>query len=92
MNDRATDVADRQSHQLNSLRSGWRQAWDLTWYAIAPEVLGPRIIRDAYGVAEVAALRLRSYDQDALTEEGLPQSFVERYNRHIAGRYEGAGG
>ena len=44
------------------------------------------MLLEAYGVTEAAVLRLRTYDRDRLTEEGIPQTFVDDHNRRADGR------
>ena len=45
----------------------------------------PQLLCSAYGIAEVAALRLRSYDRDMKDPETrLPKSFITEYNRHLS--------
>ncbi len=45
-----------------------------------------QVLLEAYGVTEAAVLRLRTYDRDRLTGEGLPQTFVDDYNQRAEGR------
>ena len=50
------------------------------------ETEASRALSEAYGITEAAVLRLRTYDRDRLTEEGLPQTFVDDHNRRAEGR------
>ena len=97
LNDLTQDAAESQAHAIANIRRGYKATvnWEDPSGPIIKQDIDPvkawtRLLADVYGITEAATLGLRSYDRDDKDPEtGLPITFINRYNRHISGRYDG---
>ena len=90
LHDVSKDVTGSQAGNLRAILAGYRTSWAGEHIPLDPDTAWPELLANAYGTAEVAALRLRSYERDEKDPDtGLPQTFINNYNRHIQGRYGG---